>query len=411
MLPCTIHTRCLRAAIADAAPSPARGVRAPRAPGCSSPWCSWLRLAPLGRRIRERHRRGALAQTEHAADRLAGLAHRVLAIRDIVESAGRRLVQREQIQVDQIVDVHVRPDVLTAADVHGHAVLLGQRDQPWHLDAACVDPAPGPVDQARAKHHRTHASSSRGQHGIVQRYPRGAARQRVHRRVLVVHLVAALAGREVGDDARAAGLQECLIGAGEALEDRFDRAAVVGVGRVDHRIGGARRVRQETGVLERAEQRLDAARAHLGRALTRAHQADHLMAGAKEGRRDRTSDVAGRAGDQHLHDGFPTAGPPAIFVGQRPRRAQPPTVGPPGSQLRTHPEPISLKSGGLSGPFGFLSRSGSVGFPARWRSFGASHARVRWLCAVRGFVRPAPQRSGSFGFGADAFRPRCDQDA
>ena len=107
----------------------------------------------------------------------------------------------------------------------------------------------------------------------------------MHRRILVVDLVAGLAGREVGDDARAAGLQERLAAAGEALEDRLDHAAVLGIGGVDHGIGGARRIRQQTGVVERAEQRLDAALADLRRALIRAHEADHLVTGGAAARR------------------------------------------------------------------------------------------------------------------------------
>ena len=170
---------------------------------------------------------------------------------------------------------------------------------------AAFDPAASAVDQARADHHGADPVLGRGQHGVVQRDPRLAARQRAHGRRLVVHLIAGLAGGQVRDDARAAGLEERLAAAGECGEDRLDHAAVLGIGGVDHGIGGARRLRQETGVIERAEQRLDAALTDLRRARIGAHEADHVVTGGAQRGGDRTADVAGRASDEHLHDGLP----------------------------------------------------------------------------------------------------------
>jgi hypothetical protein len=118
----------------------------------------------------------------------------------------------------------------------------------------------------------------RGQHQLVERDPRRPARQRAQRRVLVVD-GGGLAGREVGHDDRAAGLEERLAAARERREDRLDHAPVLGIRGVDHGIRLARRRRQQTGIVERAEERLHAALAHLCGARRGAHQAHNLVPG------------------------------------------------------------------------------------------------------------------------------------
>src|SRR5581483_10786185 len=55
-------------------------------------------LAPFRRRLLDRHALRPRAQAQHAADRLAHLAHRVLAVLGEIEGARRRAVERREIE-------------------------------------------------------------------------------------------------------------------------------------------------------------------------------------------------------------------------------------------------------------------------------------------------------------------------
>src|SRR5262245_59345652 len=90
-------------------------------------------LAPFARGFLHGHRRGRAGKAEHAVDGLAGLAHRVLAILGEIEAAGRRSVDRERIERDQIVDMHVGPDVFARAGMRSIAAFFGELDQERHL--------------------------------------------------------------------------------------------------------------------------------------------------------------------------------------------------------------------------------------------------------------------------------------
>ncbi len=84
---------------------------------------------------------------------------------------------------------------------------------------------------------------------------------------------------------------------------------MVGVGGIDHGLGGARRLGQNLAVVQGAQDRLDAALACLRRACVRTYQTGYLVALRDQPLRDRTADVTGGAGNEDLQ-GF---GP--LFLG------------------------------------------------------------------------------------------------
>src|SRR5256885_6504473 len=83
-------------------------------------------LAPFGGGLLQGHRCGLAGEAEHSVDGEARLAHRVLTILDEVEGAGRRLVDRQRVERDEIVDMHVGPDVLPWTGMRCVAALPGQ---------------------------------------------------------------------------------------------------------------------------------------------------------------------------------------------------------------------------------------------------------------------------------------------
>ena len=96
-------------------------------------------------------------------------------------------------------------------------------------------------------------------------------------------------------------MQERLAGAFERTEHRFDRTAMAGIGGIHRSVGRARGLAQNIGIVERAEHRRDAELFQCRRALIRARQAAHLMAGLHQRHRQRTADIAGGAGDEDFH--------------------------------------------------------------------------------------------------------------
>src|SRR5258705_13984586 len=105
-------------------------------------------LAPFRGRLLHRHRRWRAGEPEHAVDRLANFPHRILAILDEVEGAGRGLVDRERIERHEIVDMYVGPDVFAGTGMRGVAALPGEADQKRHLHAVPPRAVAYAVDQA-----------------------------------------------------------------------------------------------------------------------------------------------------------------------------------------------------------------------------------------------------------------------
>jgi hypothetical protein len=119
--------------------------------------------------------------------------------------------------------------------------------------------------------------------------------------LLVEDAVGGLAHRLVADDAAAAGVDQRLARAGEGGDQRLDGTAVVAAGGVDDGVGGPRLAGEHGGVVQGAEHRLDADRAHrlgLGRV---AHQPADAVAGGGQPRAHRAADEAAGAGEKNHH--------------------------------------------------------------------------------------------------------------
>ena len=72
---------------------------------------------------------------------------------------------------------------------------------------------------------------------------------------------------------------------GQRIQQGDDRALVVGAGGIDNDIGGFRRLRKYSRVIQRAQHRLDAAGVNRGGLVLRANEARHLMPSRDEMRR------------------------------------------------------------------------------------------------------------------------------
>ena len=88
--------------------------------------------------------------TEHAVDRHTNLAHRIFAVLREKERSGRRFLYRECIERHQIVDMHVRPDVLAGSGMGRATSFSGKADEQGHLHAVRRSAVTEAVDQARA---------------------------------------------------------------------------------------------------------------------------------------------------------------------------------------------------------------------------------------------------------------------
>ncbi len=88
---------------------------------------------------------------------------------------------------------------------------------------------------------------------MVQFDPSGARGRRRERRVLVKNVVGALAAGGRADDARTRGVDEGFAAARERIQQRYDRALVIGAGGVDDDVGGFRCLRKHSRVIQRAQ--------------------------------------------------------------------------------------------------------------------------------------------------------------
>src|SRR5258706_8462051 len=64
---------------------------------------------------------GLAAEAEHSTDGRCYMLQHFLAVLRVVQRAGRRLDQRQYIEFDDIVDVHIGPEVLAFPDVQPDA--------------------------------------------------------------------------------------------------------------------------------------------------------------------------------------------------------------------------------------------------------------------------------------------------
>ena len=219
---------------------------------------------------------------QHPPDGRADLAHRILAIFGKIESASRRLFQRQQVERGQVVDMDIRPDIGPGAGMFRDPVFARQRDQPRHLHAVRFQPLAEPVDQRRTQYHRAHPVRGGGQDIPVQRHTRGAIRRRRQRCCLVIHLITRRAARPIAHDAGSAGMQERLVRPRKRGEDCFRCRSMVGAGRIDHRVRRSRLRRQQHGIVERPDHRFDPEAAQRRRARFRPRQSPYRVSGRNE---------------------------------------------------------------------------------------------------------------------------------
>ena len=89
-----------------------------------------------------------------------------------------------------------------------------------------------------------HALVAIGEDELVQRHPRRARRRRSDGRILVEDRVGSLPSGARADNARSRSMDERLAAAGERIEQRNDRALVIGARGIDDDVGGLRRSRE-----------------------------------------------------------------------------------------------------------------------------------------------------------------------
>jgi hypothetical protein len=137
---------------------PTVGARYPRA-ACRGSVTSQVRdsIAPFRSSFGNGHRFSATAEAEHATNCAVDLVHRVLAVLRVVKRAGWGAIQYPQVQIHQIVDVDIGPDILAAADMFRDPMLLRQSDHLGNLDAVWIDAASPAVNQGRGDDYGTHA--------------------------------------------------------------------------------------------------------------------------------------------------------------------------------------------------------------------------------------------------------------
>jgi hypothetical protein len=194
------------------------------------------------------------AKAKHAADGRSHIFKKLLAVLGIVQRAGRRFLQREQIEFGDIVDVYVGPDVLALANVQADAGFLRVVDQRRHLGTLLAQTAAFAIDHGGTYHDGTHALRRRIENGLVDRGPLLHARYGGRKTgVFVVDRVAASTVRHGGDDARSAGMQERFPGAVQRGCDGFHHAGMIRFRRIDYGVGFARRARNDFRVIERTE--------------------------------------------------------------------------------------------------------------------------------------------------------------
>lgn len=88
---------------------------------------------------------------------------------------------------------------------------------------------------------------------------------------------------------------------GQRTDQRIGRAGMVGVGRVDDRIGPSRIPVDELRIVERTDDGVDPELPQGGTFRVTARQSDDLVASTSQRDGDGPTDVAGRAGDEDDH--------------------------------------------------------------------------------------------------------------
>src|SRR5205807_2245358 len=92
-----------------------------------------MNRSPLADSVGNRYRFGLAAKAEHSAYRLGRRLHARLAIFSKEERAGCCFLHRQGIEIGQVVNVDVGPDIQSVADIPTNAAFSGGSDQIWDL--------------------------------------------------------------------------------------------------------------------------------------------------------------------------------------------------------------------------------------------------------------------------------------
>jgi len=220
---------------------------------------------------------------------------------DKVEGARHISGQRQQVQGDDVFDVHVGPDVLPGADMTHHTALACLLQQSRQLHAVALYTQAVAVDQGVADHRRVHSVLRCREDQVVDRHAGRLVDGGCRQVVFEVDDVAGFSSRRIADDARSAGVQEHFVRPAQGVEQRFDGAAMVAAGGVDHGVSGASLPGQQRAVFEGADHRGDAQCFQLIGLFGAAHQARDGVAGLNQTGGDGTADKTGGAGDEYFH--------------------------------------------------------------------------------------------------------------
>src|SRR5262249_14773891 len=194
-------------------------------------------------------------KSEGAADQLRYLLERDVAILSEEERGRRRLVDSEHVEISQIVNMYVRVAVETFTEVDARAYLSGECRKLRDLIAVRLQATPCSVDHGRADDHGPNAFiNARLAYVTVDSDTRPPEGDRLEVRALGDHArTRVLAAGVVGDDARAAGVNEQLAATLERRNECFGGAGMIGVCGMDHGIGLACAVCQDGRSVQSAE--------------------------------------------------------------------------------------------------------------------------------------------------------------
>src|SRR5262249_54797618 len=242
-------------------------------------------------------------KSEGAADQLRYLLERDVAILSEEERGRRRLVDSEHVEISQIVNMYVRVAVETFTEVDARPYLSGECRKLQDLIPIRLPATPCSVVQGRDAAHGPNAfTKARLGYVAVDRDTRPPEGDRLEVRVLGEHdRTRVLAAGVVGDDARAAGVNEQLAATLERRNECFGGAGMIGVCGMDHGIGLACAVCPGGRSVQSAEDWCDPALLQETSLLFRPDQAQDFMSGVAKPFCDGATDVARCPSDKESH--------------------------------------------------------------------------------------------------------------
>src|SRR3954470_20598999 len=214
------------------------------------------------------------------------------------QSAGRGLLQREEIQLRQIVHVDEGPSILSGTNVARKTFLLRRFHESSRNTAA---PA---IHDGRPDHYASDAAGPGLKHPVLYRLPPAYQLGRPGRRGLVHHFATGIAVRP-----DAAGIDEGLVAARERVKNGVDGRAIdrwiVGCRQADHAVGLTSRGGYASGIGEVASHRANTGSSELAGRSVAPGQCAHFMPRRPKPFSHGAADVSSGAGQKYLHTCYP----------------------------------------------------------------------------------------------------------